>query len=41
MSSIFKNNIGMIDRTIRIIVGLILIGNVYAGLHTPRSSGSG
>ena len=35
VNSLFKNNVGKIDRIIRIVVGLILVGNVYAGLQTP------
>ena len=33
--SLFKLNLGMVDRIIRIVVGLILVGNVYAGLQSP------
>lgn len=35
MNSLFKNNAGKIDRIIRVIVGVVLIGNVYTGLQTP------
>ena len=35
MNSLFKNNTGKIDRIIRIIVGVLLVGNVFTGLHTP------
>ncbi len=35
MNSLFKNNAGKIDRIIRIIAGVVLIGNVYTGLQTP------
>lgn len=35
MDSLFKNNTGKIDRIIRIIVGLLLVGNVFTGLQTP------
>ena len=35
MTSLFKNNTGKIDRIIRIVVGAVLIGNVFTGLQTP------
>lgn len=35
MNSLFKNNTGKIDRIIRIIVGVLLVGNVFAGIQTP------
>jgi uncharacterized membrane protein HdeD (DUF308 family) len=35
MNSLFKYNVGKIDRIIRIVVGIILVGNVFTGLHTP------
>jgi uncharacterized membrane protein HdeD (DUF308 family) len=35
MSSLFGSNTGKIDRIIRIIVGILLIGNVFTGLQTP------
>ena len=35
MSSLFSSNTGKIDRIIRIIVGVLLIGNVFTGLQTP------
>jgi hypothetical protein len=35
MNSLFKNNAGKIDRIVRIIVGAVLIGNVFTGLQTP------
>ncbi|HBE91034.1 MAG TPA: DUF2892 domain-containing protein, partial [Gammaproteobacteria bacterium] len=35
MNSLFKNNTGKIDRIIRIIVGVLLVGNVFTGLQTP------
>jgi hypothetical protein len=35
MNSLFKSNAGKIDRIIRIIVGAVLIGNVFTGLQTP------
>ena len=31
----FKNNVGKIDRIIRIIVGVILVGNVFYALQHP------
>jgi hypothetical protein len=35
MASLFKNNTGKLDRIIRIIVGVLLVGNVFTGLQTP------
>ena len=35
MSSLFSSNTGKVDRIIRIIVGILLIGNVFTGLQTP------
>lgn len=35
MNSLIKSNTGKIDRIIRIIVGAVLIGNVFTGLQTP------
>jgi hypothetical protein len=35
MASLFKNNTGKVDRIIRVIVGALLIGNVFTGLQTP------
>ena len=35
MDSLFRSNTGKIDRAIRIIVGLLLVGNVFTGLQTP------
>ena len=35
IGSLFKHNLGMVDRIIRIVVGLVFVGNVYAGLQTP------
>jgi len=32
---LFKNNVGNIDRIIRIVVGIILIGNVFYALQHP------
>ena len=32
MDSLLKNNTGKIDRTIRIVAGLLLVGNVFIGL---------
>ena len=33
--NLFKNNVGKIDRVIRLVVGIILIGNVFYALHHP------
>ena len=35
IDSLFKHNLGMVDRIIRVVLGLILVGNVYAGIQTP------
>jgi uncharacterized membrane protein HdeD (DUF308 family) len=35
MGSLFSSNTGKVDRIIRIIVGILLIGNVFTGLQTP------
>jgi hypothetical protein len=35
MASLFKNNTGKLDRIIRIVVGVLLVGNVFTGLQTP------
>ena len=35
MASFLKNNTGKLDRIIRVIVGALLVGNVFAGLQTP------
>ena len=35
MNSLFKSNTGKTDRIIRIIVGVLLVGNVFTGLQTP------
>lgn len=34
MASLFKSNVGKLDRVIRIILGIILVGNVFVGLQT-------
>jgi hypothetical protein len=33
--NLVKNNVGKADRIIRIILGLLLIGNVFVGLTHP------
>lgn len=33
--SLFKRNVGKIDRIIRIILGVVLIGNVFFALKHP------
>ena len=35
MSSLFKSNTGKVDRIIRVIVGVLLVGNVFTGIQTP------
>jgi len=32
---LFKNNVGKIDRIIRIVVGIVLFGNVFYALQNP------
>lgn len=32
---LFKNNAGKVDRIIRVIVGILLVGNVFYALQTP------
>jgi len=34
MASLFKRNTGKVDRIIRVIVGALLVGNVFIGLQT-------
>lgn len=31
----FKTNVGGIDRILRIVLGVVLISQVFLGLHTP------
>jgi len=33
--NLFKNNVGKVDRIIRVIVGILLVGNVFYALQTP------
>jgi hypothetical protein len=35
MNSLFKNNTGKVDRIIRVIVGVVLVGNVFTGIQSP------
>lgn len=35
VNSLFKYNVGKIDRIIRIVIGIVLIANVFTGLQTP------
>ena len=35
MNSLLKSNAGKVDRIIRIIVGVLLVGNVFTGLQSP------
>ena len=35
MNSLFKSNTGKIDRIIRVIVGVLLVGYVFTGIQTP------
>ena len=32
---LFKNNVGKADRIIRVVVGMILVGNVFYALQHP------
>ena len=34
MASFFKQNTGKVDRIIQVIVGALLVGNVFVGLQT-------
>jgi hypothetical protein len=34
MANLFKQNTGKLDRIIRVIVGALLVGNVFVGLQT-------
>lgn len=34
MANLFKQNVGKVDRIIRVIVGTLLVGNVFIGLQT-------
>ena len=33
--NLFKNNVGNIDRIIRVVVGVIFVGNVFYALNHP------
>lgn len=33
--NLFKNNVGKVDRIIRVVLGVVLIGNVFFALHNP------
>lgn len=35
LNSLLKDNVGKVDRIIRVIVGIILVGNVFTGLQSP------
>jgi hypothetical protein len=35
MNSLLKSNAGKVDRIIRVIVGVLLVGNVFTGLQSP------
>ena len=35
MNSLLKSNTGKVDRIIRVIVGFLLVGNVFTGLQSP------
>jgi uncharacterized membrane protein HdeD (DUF308 family) len=33
--NLLKNNVGKVDRIIRVILGILLVGNVFFALHHP------
>jgi hypothetical protein len=33
--NLLKKNVGKIDRIVRIVIGILLIGNIFYGLHSP------
>jgi uncharacterized membrane protein HdeD (DUF308 family) len=33
--NLLKNNVGKVDRVVRVILGILLIGNVFFALHHP------
>ncbi|MES9828980.1 MAG: YgaP-like transmembrane domain [Candidatus Thiodiazotropha sp.] len=33
--NLLKKNVGKIDRVVRIIIGILLIGNIFYGLQSP------
>jgi uncharacterized membrane protein HdeD (DUF308 family) len=33
--NLFKNNVGKVDRIIRVVLGVLLIGNVFFALQHP------
>lgn len=33
--NLLKKNVGKIDRIVRIVLGILLIGNIFYGLHSP------
>ena len=33
--NLFKNNVGKVDRIIRVVVGVLLVGNVFFALQNP------
>ncbi len=33
--NLFKNNVGKVDRIIRVVLGVLLIGNVFYALENP------
>jgi len=30
-----RKNVGKVDKVVRIVLGVLLVGNVFAGLHNP------
>lgn len=34
MASLFQHNVGKLDRIIRVILGILLVANVFVGLQT-------
>lgn len=35
MTSLIKSNTGKLDRIIRVVIGALLVGNVFTGLQSP------
>lgn len=33
--NLFKSNVGKVDRIIRILVGVLLVGNIFYGVQSP------
>jgi uncharacterized membrane protein HdeD (DUF308 family) len=33
--NLLKSNVGKVDRIVRIVLGVVLLANVFVGLHSP------